>query len=75
MRPCSPARATQIAALFKTDAVNMAVSASKDGKLRPVYAGWDDAKAVLPGEVFELRWGAQGVEARIRPCARAKGDA
>jgi hypothetical protein len=42
----------------------MAVSASKDGKLRPVYAGWDDAKAVLPGEVFELRWGAQGVEAR-----------
>jgi hypothetical protein len=33
------------------------VSASKDGKLRVVYAGWDDAKVVLPGEVLELRWG------------------
>jgi hypothetical protein len=43
--------------LFKADAVNIAVSASKDGKLRVVYGGWDDAKVVLPGEVLELRWG------------------
>jgi len=31
--------------LFKADAVNIAVSASKDGKLRVVYAGWDDARS------------------------------
>jgi hypothetical protein len=34
--------------LFKADSVNIAVSASKDGKLRVVYAGWGDAK-VIPG--------------------------
>jgi hypothetical protein len=60
--------------LFKADSVNIAVSASKDGKLRVGYAGWDDAKAVLPGEVLELRWGSQGVEARILPAGRAKRD-
>jgi hypothetical protein len=41
--------------LFKADTVNIAVSASKDDKLRVVYAGWDDANA-----------GAHGVEARKR---------
>jgi len=40
MRPPPPVRATQIAQLFKAEAVNIAVSASKDGKLRVVYAGW-----------------------------------
>jgi putative tryptophan/tyrosine transport system substrate-binding protein len=40
---------------FKADTANLTVSASKDGKLRVVYAGWDDANA-----------GAHGVEARKR---------
>src|SRR4029077_7648445 len=31
--------------LFKADTANLTVSASKDGKLRVVYAGWDDANA------------------------------
>jgi hypothetical protein len=58
--------------LFKADTVNIAVSASKDGKLRVVYGGWDDAKVVLPNEVLELRWGKQGVEARIIPRRQGK---
>jgi hypothetical protein len=32
----------------------------------------DDAKVVLPSEVLELRWGKQGVEARIIP--RRQGE-
>jgi hypothetical protein len=58
-----------------------AVSASKDGKLRVVYGGWDDAKAVLPGEVLELRWAAppnpysSERSATITPRDIAKGDA
>jgi hypothetical protein len=43
----------EIPPLFKADTANLTVSASKDGKLRMVYAGWDDANA-----------GAHGVEAR-----------
>jgi hypothetical protein len=35
--------------LFKADSANPTVSASKDGKLRVVYAGWDDAKAIPGG--------------------------
>jgi hypothetical protein len=58
--------------LFKADTANLRVSASKDGKLRVVYAGWDDAKVVLPSEVLELRWGKQGVEARIIPRRQAR---
>ena len=52
--------------------MTIAVSASKDGKLRVVYGGWDDAKVVLPNEVLELRWGKQGVEARITPRRQGK---
>jgi hypothetical protein len=36
-------------------AVSLAISREKDGKLRLVYAGWDDAKVVEPSEVLELR--------------------
>ena len=35
--------------LFKADTVNIAVSSSKDGKLRVVYAGWDDARSSQEG--------------------------
>jgi hypothetical protein len=40
--------------------VTIAVSASKDGKLRVVYGGSDDAKVVLPDEVLELRASSHG---------------
>ena len=36
-------------ALLIAETVNLAVSASKDGKLRVVYACWDDPKVVLNG--------------------------
>jgi hypothetical protein len=68
--PDSEARAAQpadISPLFKADPVNLALSASKDGKLRVVYAGWEDAKAVLPTRCSSWRWGSQGVEARLLP--------
>jgi hypothetical protein len=42
-------RPSQIAPLFKAETVNIAVSPSKNGKLRVVYAGWDDAKVILRG--------------------------
>jgi hypothetical protein len=52
-------------ALLIAEKVNLAISASKDGKLRVVYQGWDDPKTVLDGQVLEVRWGPQGLEARI----------
>jgi hypothetical protein len=57
---------------FKAEAVTIAVSSSRDGKLRVLYGGWDDAKVVWPNEVLELRWGKQGVEARTIPRRRGK---
>jgi hypothetical protein len=36
-----------IAPIFIADSVSLAVSREKDGKLRIVYAGWDDFKVVL----------------------------
>jgi hypothetical protein len=48
--------------LFKADTVNIAVSASKGGKLRVVYGGWDDAKVVL---------GAPSTGSCLAPAVRA----
>jgi hypothetical protein len=36
------------------------VSRENDGKLRIVYAGWDDAKVVQVGEILELRRADRG---------------
>ena len=58
--------------LFKADTATLVFSASKDGKIRVIYTGWDDAKVVLPGDVFEVRWGSQGVEGRIYPRRQGK---
>jgi hypothetical protein len=55
-----------IAPLLKAETATLAFSASKDGKLRVVYAGWDDAKVALEGQEFVVTAGPQGVEARIR---------
>jgi len=44
-----------IAPIFIADKVSLAVSGEKDGKLRLVYAGWDDAKVVEASEGLELR--------------------
>jgi hypothetical protein len=47
-----------ISPLFKADTVNLAISASKDGKLRVVYAGWDDAKRSYRGRCSSFGRGA-----------------
>jgi hypothetical protein len=52
--------------LFKAENPTLTFSASKDGKLRVNYAGWDDAKVALEGQEFVVIAGPQGVEARIR---------
>ena len=48
-------RSLPIAPIFIANSVSLAVSREKDGKLRLVYTGWDDAKVVEPSEVLELR--------------------
>jgi hypothetical protein len=50
----------------------LALSASKDGKVNVNYQGWDAGKVVLEGQVFEVRWGPQGVEGRIVEGGRGK---
>jgi hypothetical protein len=48
MRPTPRASSSPIAPIFKADSVSLHVSREKDGKLRLVYAGWEDAKVVQP---------------------------
>ena len=56
--------------LFKADAANLAFSADKEGKVRMVYSGWDDAKVLLPGEVLEVYW--QGGQVLARKVTQAQ---
>lgn len=62
VKPRAPAA---IPPLFKADTATLTFAKQADGKIRVNYASWEDAKVVQPGEVFELRWGKQGVEGRI----------
>jgi len=62
---------SKTASLLTAESIMLGVRHEKEGKLRVTYAGWDDAKVVLDGQVLELRWGPQGVEARILPDHRA----
>ena len=56
------AAATAISPIFKADSASLHVSREKDGKLRLVYAGWDDAKVVQPDGC-----GATGEALTFRP--------
>ena len=44
-----------ISPILIADSVTPTVSRQKDGKLRIVYAGWDNAKVVQAHQVSELR--------------------
>ena len=44
--PAPRQKLPEISPIFKADTVRLHVSRGKDGKLRFVYAGWDDAKVV-----------------------------
>ena len=57
----------QISPLFKAEKPTLTFYASKDGKVSVSYQNWESNKVVLEGEVFEVSWGPQGVEARILP--------
>jgi hypothetical protein len=60
--------------LFKADTVNIAVSASKDGKLRVVYGGWDDAKVIPGGASTDPAWRPQSDrQARALPVTSGEG--
>src|SRR5262249_3756460 len=43
------------APIFIADSISLAVSREKDGKLRIVYAGWDNANVVEPGGYGQAR--------------------
>jgi hypothetical protein len=64
MAPTPRQKLPEISPIFKADKVTLAVSREKDGKLRVVYAGWDDAKVVRPDG---WRASSQGVEGWILP--------
>src|SRR5262249_18420034 len=49
----------QISAIFKADSVTLHLSQEKDGKLRLVYAGWDDTKVVQPDGCGQARRGGR----------------
>jgi len=46
-----------IGPIFIADSVSLAVSREKDGKLRIVYAGWDNANVVQPNGYGQARSG------------------
>jgi hypothetical protein len=46
MLPAPRQKLPEISPIFKADTVRLHVSREKDGKLRLVYAGWDDTKVV-----------------------------
>ena len=50
-RPTPHPQKLPIAPIFIADSVSIHVSHEKGGKLRIVYAGWDDAKVLQPDEV------------------------
>jgi hypothetical protein len=53
--PTPPASTKQIFPIFISDKGNLAFSRENGGKIRLIYANWDDAKVVEPSEVLELR--------------------
>jgi hypothetical protein len=54
LAPTPQAQKLPIPPIFIADSVSLAVSREKDGKLRLIYAGWDDAKVVEASEGLEL---------------------
>ena len=59
MLPAPRQKPAQISPIFISDKVTLHVSREKDGKLRLVYAGWDDAKVVQPDGCGQARRGGR----------------
>ena len=60
MLPAPRQKLPEISPIFKADTVRLHVSREKDGKLRVVYAGWDDTKVVQPDGCGQARRGVEG---------------
>ena len=60
MLPAPRQKAPQISPIFISDKVTLHVSREKDGKLRLVYAGWDDAKVFSLTAAGKLAGGWKG---------------
>jgi hypothetical protein len=60
MIPAPRQKLPEISPIFISDKVTLHVSREKDGKLRFVYAGWDDAKVVQPNGYGQARRGVEG---------------
>ena len=60
MRPAPRPKSPQISPIPIAEKITLHVSREKDGKLRMVYAGWDNANVVQPD-------GSQRMERRIYP--------
>ena len=60
MLPAPRQKAPQSRRFSLADKVRLHVSREKDGKLRLVYAGWDDAKVVRPDGCGQARRGWKG---------------
>jgi hypothetical protein len=60
MLPAPRQKLPEISPIFISDKVTLHVSREKDGKLRSVYAGWDDAKVVQPNGYGQARRGVEG---------------
>jgi hypothetical protein len=57
MRPAPRQKQPQISPIFISDKVTLHVSREKDGKLRLVYAAWDDHMVVQPDGCGQARRG------------------
>jgi len=57
MAPAPRQKLPEISPIFKADTMRLHVSREKDGKLRLVDAGWDDAKVVQPNGCGQARRG------------------
>jgi hypothetical protein len=62
MAPTPRPKIPEISPLFKADEVTLRVSRGKDGKLRLVYAGWDDVSVFQPDGCGQAR---RGVDALV----------
>jgi hypothetical protein len=68
LAPTPQAQKLPIAPIFIADKVSLAISRERDGKLRLVYGGWDNANVVQPDGCGQARgqW-----EADLTPLPRA----
>jgi hypothetical protein len=56
-----------ISPVLITEAPTISFAADKFGCIKVNYHNWQESKVILRGQVMQIRWSDQGVEARIIP--------